>query len=150
MTADELREKIKDGVRKIYVDNAKIDRDAEEYDELTKFPQLKAAIVDLLTVQFADFLDTIDWVAPRPSTFRINLINGQNFMLIYTDRSWIAKVEGKKYYMVNLDEEERAAQSVARILSYGEVSEGDGEGGSSGGSDSDFGGGDDDTDTDEA
>ena len=150
MTADELREKIKDGVRKVYVDNAKIDRDAEEYDELTKFPQLKAAIVDLLTVQFSDFLDTIDWVAPRPSTFRINLINGQNFMLIYTDRSWIAKVEGKKYYMVNLDEEERAAQSVARILSYGEVSEGDGEGGSSGGSDSDFGGGDDDTDTDEA
>ncbi len=38
--------------------------------------------------------------------------NDENFMLIYTDRSWIAQVEGKKYYLLNLGEEEQAAQAI--------------------------------------
>ena len=148
MTLEELRDKIRSLVLKVYADKEEVEDKAVEYDELTKFPELKAVIVDLLTVQFDEFLDSIDWVAPRPTTFRINLRNGQNFILIFTDRSWIAKVEGKKYYLLNLDEEERAAESVSRILSYGEqVSEGEGEGGESGGGDSgggglDLGGGD--------
>ena len=138
MTIEELRDKIKSLVLKVYADKDKVEDKAVEYDELTKFPELKAVIVDLLTVQFDQFLDSIDWVAPRPTTFRINLRNGQNFLLIYTDRSFIAKVEGKKYYLLNLDEEERAAESVSRILSYGEkVTEGEG---GEGGSDSDSGG----------
>ena len=93
--------------------------EAVQYDELTKFPELKKVIVDLLTPEYDSFLASIDWVAPRPSTFRINLKNGQNFYLIYGKRSWIAQVEGKKYYLLNLPEEERAAQSIANILRYG-------------------------------
>jgi hypothetical protein len=34
-------------------------------------------------------------------------------------RSWIAQVEGKKYYLLNLPEEERASQSIANMLRYG-------------------------------
>ena len=148
MTLEELRDKIRSLVLKVYADKEEVEDKAVEYDELTKFPELKAVIVDLLTVQFDEFLDSIDWVAPRPTTFRINLRNGQNFILIFTDRSWIAKVEGKKYYLLNLDEEERAAESISRILSYGEqVAEGEGEGGESeggagGGGGLDLGGGD--------
>jgi len=93
--------------------------EAIQYDELTKFPELKKVIVDLLTPEYDSFLASIDWVAPRPTTFRINLQNGQNFYLIYGKRSWIAQVEGKKYYLLNLPEEERAAQSIANILRYG-------------------------------
>ena len=40
-------------------------------------------------------------------------------MLAYTPRSWVAQVEGKKYYLLNLDEEEFAALAIARILQYG-------------------------------
>ena len=43
--------------------------------------------------------------------------------MIYGKRSWIAQVEGKKYYLLNLPEEERAAQSIANILRYGSKSE---------------------------
>jgi hypothetical protein len=92
------------------------------YDELTKFPQLKEIIVNLMTHEFNNFLESIDWVAPRPSTFRINLLNGESFILIFGDRSWIAQVEGKKYYLLNLDEEEFAAQAISRILQYGPAS----------------------------
>jgi hypothetical protein len=35
------------------------------------------------------------------------------------ERSWIAQVEGKKYYLLNLPEEERATQSIANMLRYG-------------------------------
>ncbi|MDB4549405.1 hypothetical protein N9Z86_00625 [bacterium] len=128
MTSSELKEKIKILAKKVYKERSKGDDAAIAYDELTKFPELKLVIVDLLTSDFDKFLESIDWVAPRPSTFRINLLNGENFLLIYHKRSWIARIQGKKYYLLNLDEEERAVESIARILSYGPVSGADVEG----------------------
>jgi hypothetical protein len=41
------------------------------------------------------------------------------FYLIFTDRTWIGKVEGKKYYLLNLSEEQNCIEAIARILSYG-------------------------------
>ena len=119
MTAAELREKIRALALQVVGEKSKADDAALAYDELTKFPELKDIIVALLTHEFDSFLEGIDWVAPRPSTFRINLLNGQNFLLMYGTRSWIAQVEGKKYYLLNLDEEEYACQAIARILQYG-------------------------------
>ena len=119
MTKQEFKEKIRLLVKQVYSDRSQAEEAAVEYDELTKFPELKAVIIDLLTFEFDNFLGSIDWVAPRPTTFRINLKNGENFYLIYNGRSWIAQVEGKSYYLLNLPEEEQAAQAVARILRYG-------------------------------
>lgn len=119
MTTSELREKIKKLIPSIYKDLKKANIASLEYDELTKFPELKGVIVDLLTSDFNSFLSSIDWVAPRPSTFRINLRNDQEFYLIYGGRSWIAQVEGKKYYLLDLPEEQRASEAISRILRYG-------------------------------
>ena len=119
MTRDQLKRRIQDLARQVYSATTVTPEEAIEYDELTKFPELKKVIVDLLTLEYDNFLSSIDWVAPRPSTFRINLKNDQNFYLIYGRRSWIAQVEGKKYYLLNLPEEERASQSIANMLRYG-------------------------------
>ena len=119
MTREELVAKIKALAPAAYASVQKAEATAVEYDELTKFPELKAIIVDLLGPDYAKFIDSIDWVAPKPTTFRINLLNGQSFYLIYTTRSWIAEVEGKKYYLLNLNEQERATEKIARILRYG-------------------------------
>ena len=119
MTRDQLKNRIRGLVKQVYTVNKITPEEAAEYDELTKFPELKKVIVDLLTNEYDNFLDSIDWVSPRPTTFRINLKNGQEFYLIYGKRSWIAQVEGKKYYLLNLPEEERAAQAISRILRYG-------------------------------
>ena len=127
MTKAELRNRIKTIIPTVYKAQQKSNTAAIEYDELIKFPELKAVIIDLLTLDFDSFLSSIDWVAPRPTTFRINLKNEQDFYLIYNRRSWIAQVEGKKYYLLNLPEEERAAEAIARILRYGAKSE-EGEG----------------------
>lgn len=119
MTKQELREKIRILAREVYANKKRSDVAAVEYDELTKFPELKNVIVDLLGPQFDLFLASIDWVAPKPTTFRINLKNGENFYLVYTSRTWIAEIEGKKYYLLNLNEEESATKAIARILRYG-------------------------------
>ena len=128
MTAADLREKIRALALQVVGEKSKADDAVLAYDELTKFPELKDIIVALLTHEFDSFLEGIDWVAPRPSTFRINLLNGQNFLLMYGTRSWIAQVEGKKYYLLNLDEEEYACQAIARILQHGPESGADVEG----------------------
>jgi len=129
------KEEIRDIIKSKYKNNTTTLDDitpaeAVEYDELTKFPELKQVLVDLLTPEYDKFLASLDWVAPRPTTFRVNLKNDQNFYLIYGKRSWVAQVEGKKYYLLNLPEEERAAESIANILRYGskEVPSEDNEG----------------------
>ena len=119
MTREDLVAKIRTLTKDVYKNRLKADVAAAEYDELTKFPELKKVIVDLLSPDFDYFLASIDWVAPRPTTFRINLKNGQDFYLIYTPKTFIAQIEGKKYYLLNLNEEESACESIARILRYG-------------------------------
>ena len=104
MTAAELREKIRLLVPTLVGNKKQAEAAAVEYDEFDKFPILKKVIVDLLTHEFDNFISSIDWVAPKPTTFRINLKNDFNFYLIYTRSSWIAQIEGKKYYLLNLPE----------------------------------------------
>lgn len=129
MTAAELREKIKILVKQVYSDMVKSDEAALAYPEIQKFPALKEIIINLLTNEFDSFVESVDWVAPRPTTFRINLLNGENFLLMYTIKSWIATVLGKKYYLLNLDEEERCALAINRLLRVGPESGADVEGG---------------------
>ena len=125
MTAAELREKIKSLAKQVYGEKQQSEIAAVEYDELTKFPELKQVIVNLLGPQFDLFLASIDWVAPKPTTFRINLKNNENFYLVFTPRTFIAEVEGKKYYLLNLNEKEAATKAIARILRYGQFQAGE-------------------------
>jgi hypothetical protein len=121
MTAEELKEKIKVVARQVYgkPKGAISDYGETASDELTKFPELKDILVKLMTADFKVFVDSIDWVAPKPTTFRINLKNGQTFYLIYTTKSWIAQIEGKKYYLLNINELQNGTNAISRILRYG-------------------------------
>jgi hypothetical protein len=128
MTKNELRDRIKSIVKKVYSKSSdETESDSPElsaennarFPVLVKFPTLLDVIIKLLTDQYDLFIKDIEWVAPRPTTFRIVLANDQVFYLIYTDRTWIGKVEGKKYYLLNLSEEQNCVESIARILAYG-------------------------------
>jgi Ni,Fe-hydrogenase III small subunit len=130
MTRNEFRDRIKSLVKQVYSGATKsteidldtvsaVSLDTTRFPVLVKFPTLKDTIIKLLTDQYDLFIKDIEWVAPRPTTFRIVLGNDQVFYLIYTDRTWIGKVEGKKYYLLNISEEQNCVESIARILSYG-------------------------------
>lgn len=89
---------------------------------LYRFPELRQALEKLMTMQFRIFVDDIQWVAPKPTTFRIILANGQMFTLIWNTEDFIAKIAGVKYDMLTLKERERATKEVAELLQYGPIS----------------------------
>ena len=86
---------------------------------LNKYPSLTDTLSDLLTDYFRDYVTGVFVVAPKPTTFKILLHNGQMFFLVYGPKSWIAKVSGKRYYLLNLNEEESAIEAIARLLELG-------------------------------
>lgn len=86
---------------------------------VARFPEIDKVLVQLMTDQYGVFIKDVEWVAPKPTTFRIKLANNQYFYLTYGNKSWTAQVEGKKYYLLNIQEEERAMESLSRILKYG-------------------------------
>lgn len=103
-----------------------------------KFPTLKRAVEALLTDQYKEFVDDILWVAPRPSTFRVELKNQQNFILKWTGKGFEAQIQGKRYYINKLAEFEQALDKLNELLKYGPNS--GGEPGEDAGSDSSGGG----------
>jgi hypothetical protein len=130
-TAD-FKDKVKSIIKAVYTEKSEenpsekdtltpdlpIDNYIEKFPILTKFPDLKQILTDLMTNQYEMFVGDIWWVAPRPTTFKIILNNDQSFYIIYGERSWIAQVEGKKYYLLNVSDEENAAESISRVLKY--------------------------------
>jgi hypothetical protein len=86
---------------------------------LNKYPSLTDTLDDLLTNYFRDYVTGIFVIAPKPTTFKVLLHNGQMFFLTYGPKSWIAKVAGKRYYLLNLNEEESAIEAIARLLELG-------------------------------
>jgi len=90
----------------------------QEYKILNEVPELIPILGDLMSADFSKFVKDIDYVAPKPPTFRVVLENDQYFYLSDLKRSWVAEVEGKRYYLLNLSEEERATIAISRILRY--------------------------------
>ena len=88
---------------------------------LAKFPELRQTLEKLLTMDFRIFVNDIQWVAPKPTTFRIILPNGQAFNLIWNTQDFIAKVAGAKYDMLTLKDRERATKNIAELLQIGPI-----------------------------
>ena len=86
---------------------------------LKKYPSLEGTLQDLMTTSFEDYITGIYVMAPKPTTFKILLHNGQHFYLTYAKDSYIAKIAGKKYYLLNIGEEEYAIKSIADLLIMG-------------------------------
>ena len=130
---------------------------------LAKFPTLQAAIIKLQTEDFKEFVDSIDWISPRPTEFRINLKNGQDYILKWTGTGFEAQIMGKRFYIDKINDYQQALDKLAILYKEGPMTgAGEGEpadvdsGGSSGGGGGDFpgddaagGGGEDDLGADD-
>ena len=100
-----------------------IEKIASKFPIVDKFPPLKGVMDDLFDFQYEPFVKDIQWVAPRPTTFRVMLVNGADFYLIYQGEDegkglFIAQVAGKKYFLESLPEEQQASEAIARLLRY--------------------------------
>ena len=88
---------------------------------LARFPQLRQTLEKLMTMQFRIFVQDIQWVAPKPTTFKVVLPNQQTFTLIWNTEDFLAKIAGMKYDMLVLQERERAIKAVSELLQYGPI-----------------------------
>ena len=128
MQKSEFIEKIKTLVKKVYAEKSNPMTPPEEieiskFPVLEQFPPLKKILDDLFDFQYEPFVKDVEWVAPRPTTFRIKLINGADFYLTYSGKDegkalFIAQVAGKKYFLESLPEEQQASEAIARLLRY--------------------------------
>jgi len=80
---------------------------------LAKFPTLRQAIIKLQTEDFKEFVDTIDWISPRPTSFRVNLKNGQDYILKWTGKTFEAQILGKRYLLSNIADYQQAIDKLA-------------------------------------
>lgn len=115
---------------------------------LGKFPTLRIALTKLQTEQFKEFVESIDWISPRPTSFRINLKNGQDYILKWMGDGFQAQIQGKRYYINKIDDYQQALdrlevlyrESPMKGAGEGEPVDTDTDGGGGGGGD--FPGGD--------
>ena len=82
-----------------------------------RFPGLKKVMEDLMSPAFGRFVTDISLVAPKPTTFSAKLINEQDFGIIYNGKGkFTVKIAGRKYNVQDLNELERAQQSISNML----------------------------------
>ena len=113
-----LEKYIKVAVKKSLQEVEQQQRKAEKAMYLVyRFPGLRKVVEDLMSPAFGRYVNSIDIIAPKPTTFKFILINGQSFNIKYLNKGKFGiKILGKKYYPENIGELERASQSIADLL----------------------------------
>jgi hypothetical protein len=113
-----LEKYVKVAVRKALKEQEEQQRKAEKAMYMVyRFPGLKKLMEDLMSPAFGRYVNSINIVAPKPTTFKVDLTNGQDFSIKYIGKgNFTVKVSGKKYDPLNIGELERASQSIADLL----------------------------------
>ena len=86
---------------------------------LKKYAGLKNTLEYLMTPSFEEYITGIYVVAPKPTTFKIVLHNGEFFFLQFMGKAYEATVQGKKYYLMSIGEKERCMVAISRLLRNG-------------------------------
>lgn len=113
-----LQEAIDDVINSQKQETLTFESDPIEYI-IQRYPSLDATMIDLMTNTYRDYLTGIYVMSPKPTTFKILLHNGQSFYLIYNPKGYVAKVSGKKYNLMSLNEEEYAVKAISKLLMMG-------------------------------
>jgi hypothetical protein len=86
---------------------------------LKKYQGLNTTLEYLMTPSFQEYITGIYVVAPKPTTFKVVLHNGEYFFLQFMGKAYEATVQGKKYYLMAIGEKERCMVAISRILRNG-------------------------------
>lgn len=113
-----LEKYVKVAVRKALQEAEEQQRKAEKAMYLVyRFPGLKKVMEDLMSPAFGRYVNGINIVSPKPTTFKVTLINNQDFNIKYLGKGkFSVKVAGKQYHPDSLGESERASQAISDLL----------------------------------
>ena len=106
-----------------FADAGEVEEADPTADILAKFPTLKKTLVHLLTPEFEQFIDKVGWMAPKPSTFKVEFKNGQDFQLKWMGKGFQATVEGKRYFLTNVSEYQQCLDKIGHMLASGPITD---------------------------
>ena len=125
MTKKELADKVRAAARKVASRAEKPENatpmSLKYSDILFKFPKLQETLSELMSDEFTIFVENIEWVAPRPTTFKVILKNQNYFHLIWNDDDFIARITGTNYNLTAIGEKERAIKAIQELLITGPI-----------------------------
>ena len=92
----------------------------DDDEMISRFPALKKALISLMGKDYKAFISDIKYVAPKPTTFQIDL-GDEHFNLMWAGKrmGFVCIVQGKKYYLIYLNEKEQAIKAINRLLRLG-------------------------------
>jgi hypothetical protein len=113
-----LEKYIKVAVKKALKEQEEQQKKIEQSVYLTyRFPGLRKLMIDLMSPAFNYYVKDISIIAPKPTTFKVSLINNQEFNISYLGKgNFSVKIAGKKYNPIDLSELESASQNIANLL----------------------------------
>ena len=83
-----LEKYIKVAVRKALKEQEEAEKRAQKAMYLVyRFPGLKKVMENLMSPAFGRYISNISIVAPKPTTFNVELINGQAFSIYYLGKT---------------------------------------------------------------
>lgn len=87
---------------------------------LNKYEGLHSSLKELMSNDFKQYLTAIFIIAPKPTTFKIILHNGQVFYMTFMGNGcYECNISGKRHYLDNIGTKERAMNGISRLLKYG-------------------------------
>jgi hypothetical protein len=86
---------------------------------LNKYQNLNEILGELMTQNYKEFITGIYIIAPKPTSFKIVLHNGQYFFLTFMGEAYQATIAGKNYFLLTVGEKQRAMLAIARLLRWG-------------------------------
>lgn len=86
---------------------------------LKSYPTLRETLVMLMSDAFKDYITSIHILAAKPTTFKVVLHNGQEFLLTYLGRAYEATVQARRYYLMTIGEKESAVMAIRNLLLLG-------------------------------
>ena len=91
-------------------------------------PEIKDALENQLEMYpLIRFVKSLKAINSIPPSYRIFILNGQSFDIIYEDYSLMVKIENKEYYLGDLDERNYAKKHINRLLTRPIIKTGDEE-----------------------
>jgi hypothetical protein len=111
--------------------NPAFDADPMNYI-LRKYKRLNANLEKLMGENFEEYLAGIFIMSGKPTTFKVLLKNGQYFFMTFMGKAYEATVLGKRYYLMNIGEIQRATVAISRLQRLGAKPNAEGPGEESG------------------
>lgn len=130
MQLDNPKKKKKPSLNSIYKEVVKEQEEGENTPEgfkedpmgyiLKRYKKLYAQLERLMGEGFEEYLEGVFITSGKPTTFKILFKNKQYFFMTYMGKGiYEATVLGKRYYLSNLGDIQRATMAISRILRFG-------------------------------